>query len=341
MKRRDWLVLAGSGLLGGCGVSSGNGSRRWTDDGLDQMDILMRRSGCKGWAAWEDGRLRKSWRTHESGGILSITKALAGLACARAAGEGWLGANERVADTISEWRGDGGKEAVTVRMLLQMTAGLEAGSGVLYRRSIADKGRVAVGLRQIDPPGARFRYGAACWEVLAELLHRKAVARGETLERFLHRAVMRPIGLHGKDWRSDRKGRFYLSTGVELRVTDLGRLGRTLGELLSGKDAAGIAAGDFRAMTRTSSANPIFGGGLWWNRHAGRGRAIEVEDVLDPPRDRSFWRGACLSNRQPSSMVALIGSAGQRVFVWPDEGRVIARLGYTSSWKDAPLMAMA
>lgn len=151
---------------------------------------------------------------------------------------------------------------------------------------------------------------------------------------------MRPIGLHSRDWRSDGQGRFYLSTGAELNVTDLGRLGRTLVELLSGNDAAGIRAGDFRAMTLTSSANPMFGGGLWWNRNAGRGRPVEIEDVLDPPRDRSFWRSACLSNRQPASMVALIGSAGQRVFIWPDEQKVVARLGFSGSWKDLPLMAV-
>jgi len=110
--------------------------------------------------------------------------------------------------------------------------------------------------------------------------------------------------------------------------------------LLSGRDVAGIAAGDFRVMTKSSSANPIFGGGLWYNRNAGSGRPVEIEDVLDPPKDAGFWRSACLSNRQPSSMVALIGSVGQRVFIWPDEGKLVARLGFSGSWKDLPLMAV-
>lgn len=304
------------------------------------MDQVMRRDGCRGWGAWENGSLRESWRTHESGGILSITKSIAGLACARAVGEGWLRVDEKVAATISEWQGEGGKEAITVAMLLQMTAGLEDGARALYRRDISDKGKVALGLKLVDTPGVQFRYGPACWEVLAELLQRKSVARGETLERFLQRGVMRPIGLQSRDWRSDGKGRFFLSTGAELSVTDLGRLGRTLVELLSGRDAAGIRAGDFRMVTRTSSANPIFGGGLWRNRNAGRGRPVELEDVLDSPRPASFWKAACLSNRQPSSMVALIGSAGQRVFIWPQEGKVLVRLGFSGSWKDLPLMAV-
>ncbi|MFC7336493.1 serine hydrolase [Haloferula chungangensis] len=344
MKRREWMRVFGGGAamgLSGCGTSSSGGSgRKWTSEALSSIDTVIQRNGCRGWGAWEQGSLKESWRTQESGGILSITKVLAALACAKAAGEGWLSADEKVALTISEWQGDGDKEAVTVQMLLQMTAGLEGGAKALYRGNISDKGKVAVGLRLVDSPGAQFRYGPACWEVLAELLQRKTVARGETLEKFLHRGVMRPIGLHSRDWRSDGKGRFFLSTGAELSVTDLGRLGRTLLDLLSGRDTAGFFARDFKTMTRSSSANPIFGGGLWRNRNAGRGRPVEIEDVLDPPKDASFWRNACLSNRQPASMVSLVGSAGQRIFIWPDEGRVVARLGFSRSWKDLPLMAV-
>ncbi|MGB1128850.1 MAG: serine hydrolase domain-containing protein [Haloferula sp.] len=336
MKRREWFLLAGGGMLGGCVSPGGGGVRDWDGDLMNQADSIARASGGRAWAAWEGGRLRKSWRTHERGPALSITKSLACLACAKAAGEGWLRADERVADTIKEWAGAGAKGGITVRMLLQMTAGLKEGAGELYRRSIPDKGKVAIQLPLLDAPGTRFRYGPVCWEVLAELLHRKAVARGETLERFLHRAVMRPIRLNSPDWRSDNRGRFYLSTGTELTVTDLGRLGRTLGDLLSGRDAAGISAGAFQAMARPSRANPMFGGGVWRNRRGGR--EIEVEDELDPPKGPGFWRGACLSRQQPSGMVSLVGSSGQRVFIWPQEGRVIARLGYSRNWKDGALL---
>lgn len=312
------------------------GAPQWDRDLLESADRVARARGGRAWGAWEGGRLRKSWRTHERGPALSITKSLACLACARAAGEGWLRADERVSDTISEWKGQGAKQVITVRMLLQMTAGLKEGASELYRRSIADKGKVAVALPLLDAPGSRFRYGPVCWEVLAELLHRKCVASGETLERFLHRSVMKPMRLSSPDWRSDQRGRFYLSTGTELTVTDLGRLGRTLGELLSGRDAAGISAGAFQAMARPSRANPMFGGGLWRNRRGGR--EIEIEDELDPPKGPDFWKGACLSRHQPASLVALVGSSGQRVFVWPTEGRVIARLGYSRNWEDGPLL---
>lgn len=334
MDRRHWFKVSLAGMLGGCGVAPGG---PWASGDLDGLAVRLGRHGARGYGVWENGALRESWRTHERGPVLSITKALAGLACAKAMGEGWLRPEERVADTIHEWRGDAGREVVTVSMLLQMTAGLDGGAGSLYRREVADKGAVAVAVPQVSPPGTMFHYGPACWEVLAEVMQRKLSARGATLEGFLHRAVMRPFGLSSPEWRSDLKGRFYLSTGAELSVTDLGRLGRSLAALASGQDAGGIAAIDFRRATQPSRVNPMFGGGVWWNRNAGGGREVEVEEALDPPKGREFWGRACFSNRQPKTLLGLVGSAGQRVFVWPESGRVVARLGSADGWEDRVL----
>ncbi|GAA5481746.1 serine hydrolase domain-containing protein [Haloferula sargassicola] len=340
VNRRDWLMLAGGGLLGGCVPFGGGGNlRKWDHETLERADAIARSRGCRGWGAWENGSLRKSWRTHESGPVMSITKTLAMLSCVKAADEGWLSADEKVADTITEWRDVEGKQDITIQMLLQMTAGLDEGVAALYRGRPKDKGATAVGLPLRDLPGSRFRYGPVCWELLGEVLRRKCAARGTTTERHIYGSVMRPIGLTGgAEWKSDLTDHFYLSTGAEMTVTGLGRLGRTLVDLLSGKNSAGLSAGRFKEMTRTSRANPMFGGGLWRNRAASR--AVEIEDVLDPPRDPTFWAGACLSGSQPSSMVALIGSSGQRVFIWPEAGRVVARLGYSGSWQDRPFLAV-
>lgn len=308
---------------------------------MDRADALARRNGGKGWAAWSGGRRVAAWNPGAEGPALSITKVLAALAAATGAGEGWLSAGEKVAATIPEWGGDARRSRVTVLMLLQQTAGLEAGVAALYRNP-ADKGRSAIALRAVDEPGSVFRYGPACWEVLAELMHRKLAARGESLEGFLHRAVMSPLGLGSPKWRSDGKGRFFFSTGAELSVAELGKLGRAVAGLLRGESAGGIDAGHFAAMTRPSAVNPMFGGGLWRNVHARKSGAveIEVEDVLDPPRGPAFWRSACLSTKHSTDLVALIGSSGRRVFIWPSQDRVVARLGVAATWEDRPFLEL-
>lgn len=340
--RRDFLKVAGAACLGmtGCGATSGSASLSWTSAGLTRADSEARRHGGRGWAAWSGGRRVAGWNESGEGPALSITKAIAALAAARAAGEGWLDPDEKAADTLTEWRADPLKRRITVGMLLQQTAGLECGVAALYRNP-ADKGRNALALRVVDEPGTFFRYGPACWETLAELLRRKLSARGGDLESFLAARVMRPLGLHSPEWRSDRKGRFYLSTGAELSVMELGALGRAIGSLLRGDDVAGIGAGHFAAMTRVSSANLLFGGGLWRNtRAAGPGAvAVEIEDALDPPARGAFWKRACLSREHPADLVALIGSSGRRVFIWPGEDKVVARLGVGRSWKDGPFLS--
>ena len=325
ISRRGFLGAMASACAG-CASTSGSGAPiHW-----DRVEAMAKQHGCRGWAAWRGGSRVEDWQASYEGPILSITKALAALAVTRAAAEGWLNPGEHVADTIGEWRGDSRKQRITVQMLLQQTAGLEAGVAALYRNP-TDKGRNAIALRAIDEPGSFFRYGPACSEVLAELMQRKLSTRGETLEKFLHRAVMVPVGLGSPDWRSDKKGRFYLSTGAELSVDELGRLGRTIARLLAGENHDGFDAAHFARVTRPSAANPMFGGGLW--RNAGR-REIEVEDALDPPASTGFWQDACFSRRQPSDLVALIGSSGRRVFIWPREQIVIARHGVARSWSD-------
>ncbi len=327
-------------MAAACGGCAGPaGGTAWSSSQLSRADVLARGHGAQGWAAWNGGRRLTGWNTSARGPSLSLTKVLAALAVSKAVGEGWLSDGEKIAATIPEWRSDSRKSRITVTMLLQQTAGLDAGVAALYRNP-TDKGRNAIALRAVDEPGTVFRYGPACWEVLAELLQRKLSRRGETLEKFLHRAVMRPIGLSSPNWRSDKKGRFFLSTGAEMSVEELGRLGRTIAALMRGESTAGFDAATFARVTRPSSVNPMFGGGIWRNANARKSgaMAIEVEDALDPPRSSGFWQNACLSRRHPSDMLALIGSSGRRVFIWPSQDRVVARLGRAPSWQDGPFL---
>jgi CubicO group peptidase (beta-lactamase class C family) len=330
--RRDWLKLSTAGLAGsvcGCGSTPHREPPR-------MLSGIAAGFGGKGWALWEGRSRIAESNLHASGPALSITKTLAGLAVARAVSSGMMRLDEKLVDTFPEWKNDTAKSRITPRMLLQQTSGLDAGSIALYHRPLTDKGRVALSLRVLSAPGSQFRYGASHWEVLAEFLQRKLGK--ETLEHFISRNVMGPIGLHSPKWRADLKGRWFLSTGAELDVNDLGKLGHTLAKLLRCEGSNGFDPTIYSDVTKSSAANPIYGGGLWKNVRATTGHAVEIEDCLDPTRSSSFWSGACLSKGHPADLVALIGSAGQRVFIWPAKDQVFVRLGRSPQWKDAPLL---
>jgi hypothetical protein len=186
-----------------------------------------------------------------------------------------------------------------------------------------------------------FRYGPSHWEVLAEVMRRKLAFKNQSLASYVDQRVMAAIGLNSSNWRSDSLGVPYFSTGTILSITQLGRLGQMLGQLLAGRNAEGFSAEHFSAMARPSAANPMFGGGIWRNSqvHRPNAKALEVEHAIDRPLDPSAWSRSCLSTRQPESMVALIGSGGKRVYIWPAERRRIARLASSTRWSDATFLA--
>lgn len=333
LTRRDWLKMTGAAYLGTFAVESAEAAP--TNSKVAQIAM---RNGAKGWALWDGNSRTEGWNTKERSGVLSIAKMLAGLAVTRAVADGKLALDEPLYLAIPEWKADPAKRKITTRMLLQQTSGLENGGSKLYRGVLADKGRTALALKVVNTPGTYFRYGASHWEVLAEYLQRKL--GGESLEKYLHRSVLRAIGISTPEWRSDEKGRFFLSTGPKFTVEDLGKLGRMLGKLLRGENVDGFKADVFANVTKTSAANPMFGGGLWRNIQAKRpgARSIEVEDSIDPSPDAGFWTGTCLSTRHPTDLVGLVGSSGQRVFIWPSRNRVFARLGKSRSWSDKALL---
>lgn len=342
--RREFLRLIGlaaAGLTGCAGTGGGTGVP-WTRRQLDFVETVAGKNGGRSWAAWDGRRRLAAWNPSDRGPTLSITKSIAALAAARAASDGWLSPNERVAETITEWRGDSLKSRITVRMLLQQVSGLESGVIPLYRNQPHDKGRAVVGLRCVDTPGTVFRYGPGNWETLAEVMRRKLADKNEKLFDFMRRSVMSRIGLNASNWRSDRQGTPYFSTGTELSVDELGRLGFSIGRLLGGKNTHGISAEHFTAMAAPSAVNPMFGGGLWRNSRANRAgaSAIEVERSIDNPMSSGFWNRACLSRSQPTSLVALIGSSGRRVYIWPNEEKQFARLAWSGAkWSDVGFLS--
>ena len=338
MNRRDWLRLAGSFTwagLAGCGsVGSGSGGVSSTLTVSDRTKRMLG-SGGAAFGVWQGMRQLESQKLGERFGSLSLTKSVAALAVMRAIADGWLSADAPLTDVLPEWKGDPAKSRVTVRMLVNQSAGFAPSPGPLYHGMVPDKGRRAIALPLVDAPGTRFRYGPACWEILGEVMHRKLAAHGSSLEAHLRKVTGR-IGLSSPDWRRDGKDRYYLSTGAEFSVRELGKLGRTLGNLASGKNDAGIDAAIFNDLSSPRSANPMFGAGIWWNRNARRAgaMAVEPERVLDGVYDPGFWSRACLSPIAAPGWMALVGSGGKRVYVLPEKDLVIARMGRAYGWND-------
>lgn len=334
MRRRHWLNQAGraglAALLPGCAFSPNIG----------EINVAaVERLGGEGYGIWKNSRWIGGRRADGRMPSLSMTKSLAALVVVRATQEGLIRLDRPLGEILPEWRADEGKRRITVRMLVNQSAGFPSGVATLYRGEIQNKGKAAIALPLVDPPGLQFRYGPASSEILAEVLRRRLRERGSTTEALL-RDVMHQIGISSPDWRRDLEGDFYLSTGAEFSVKDLGKLGRVIAQLASGTDAAGLQSGVFRDLASPRGANPMVSAGIWWNRNAGRKGAfcIEPERNIDDVRPPSFWQRGCLAPDLDPDWLAIVGSGGKRVYILPSRDLVIARLGRSATWNDAAFL---
>src|SRR3546814_7806160 len=91
---------------------------------------------------------------------------------AAAVQDGLLTLDERAADTLTEWRDDPQRAAITIRQLLTMTGG--QASTVGRPLGYLDSARAPL----TAAPGAKFQYGPAPMQIIGEIMRRKLTVAG-------------------------------------------------------------------------------------------------------------------------------------------------------------------
>ncbi len=132
------------------------------------------------------GDAETAWR------IYSGTKAFWNLAALAAADDGLLDLDEPVARTIASWRKDPRKARVTIRQLLDFSAGLAPGFG-LQQNDYGDRDRTALRLPLVAEPGRAFIYGPSALQVFHQILKEKLGEKTPT--EYLERRVLRRLHL--------------------------------------------------------------------------------------------------------------------------------------------------
>ncbi len=268
--------------------------------------------------------------------IASITKNLWGLLALAAVHDRILDLDEKVSDTVREWRTTGGKNAITVRDLLSMVSGLDPGFKELYFRKPVAAPRTAIMLPMRDaPPGSAFQYGPANMEAFGELLKRKLKPRGISPLEYLEKRILAPVGISYDDWKTDRSGNPAMSGGAKMRARDLLRLGMFI--LQHGKwEESQLIGSPLFASIRGTYANPMYGLTFWLNKEAGfsRARELDIEEILEAKERFEDWQGGCISKSAPADMITMLGSGNQRVYVVPSLGLVIVRQGNGRTFLD-------
>ena len=316
-----------------CLISASATAAPVNPDAVRAAAAYSKSQGGTSFLALQNGQVLVEQNANEAHRIFSGTKAFWGLAALAAAEDGLLSLDERVAETIPAWQADSRKARVTIRQLLDFSAGL-APVFYLHNDNPGDRDSIAIKAPLVANPGSAFIYGPSALQVFHAVLKEKL--RGESPTRYLERRVLRRLGLGSQRYLKDRSGNPLLATGWILSAKQWARLGE-----VAMKGGAPIVSSSSMAQSwRGSGPNPAFALGWWNNRQAPGGREVNIESMLIPKWQRQGWGGAVLCRDAPSDLVACIGSGYQRLYVIPSMNLVVVRFGSGRRFSDAQFLRL-
>ncbi|MFZ1221065.1 MAG: serine hydrolase domain-containing protein [Chthoniobacterales bacterium] len=289
--------------------------------------------GGTSFLAIQNGQTVLDQNANEPHKIYSGVKAFWCLAALVAAEDGLLSLDEEVSNTIDAWKNDPRKARITIRQLLDFSAGLEPVNG-LHNNDPGDRDAIAIRASIVASPGGRFIYGPAALQVFHAVLKQKL--NGESPTRYLERRVLRRMGLGSQRYLTDSAGNPLLAAGWLLSARQWAKMG----ELVLRGGAPVVSAGSLAECWRGSGANRAFSLGWWNNKAAPGGREFDIEKMLVPPWHRQSWGGTVLCRAAPAEVVACIGSYYQRLYVIPSMGLVVVRNGSGGRFSDSQFLRL-
>jgi len=286
---------------------------------------------------WHDGQVafERYWRGLGPDQLFtgrSMSKTLAPLMIGAAIQDGHIqNTEERIDKYLPEWASDP-RGAITLKQLLQSTAGLEEPPLVHnpLRKGMrlvlgTDFAEAALSFDSIAEPGTRFAVNNVNFQLLGMIVER---ATGQSFEDYLSAKLWAPLGAGAGELYMDRKDGMP-ATYCCYRATprDWLRLGAALASDGRVGDREVISADWLREMRTGSSANAFYGYSLWLS--------APPDGVRRYSQDSSYG----VSQSEPfdaSDIYFLEGGGFRTLWIVPSKKLAILRLGYASpNWDTA------
>jgi CubicO group peptidase (beta-lactamase class C family) len=254
------------------------------------------------WARWDQARV-------------NVSASLAGLMAAALVADGQLSLDAPLADILPEWRGDRAYAGITTRHLLTMTAGFAPGPSPripTYAKALK--------LRPVYAPGERYAHGPAPMQIFGAVVARVTGVRGVCIQDWVQARLLDPIDLPPRkygQWFMDNDANLDLSRGRMFTVSELARIGTMVLDASRGRGPVKLDPAALAACFEGTQANPGYGM-TWWLLRPG---------LVDPPPplDRLKVDAAHIAQMADVRMAA--SETGQRLYLLPDHGLVIAHEG--------------
>jgi len=257
------------------------------------------------------------------------TRSFMPLLAASLAEDRLMSLDEPVALTLGDWGAHPVKSSISIRALLSGT------SGLAFDRGGARDLAAAIALEPVDNPGARFIDDAAPYLVFAEIARRKleAASRESDPARYLTERTLAPIGCVPMGWTRAPGGAVRFDDGAAVSARGWAQAGELIRRAGVWRARQLADDGALLEAVRGSFAESRAGFGLWL---AAPGR---TRDAL--PVDSDLWR---TRSPAPIDLAMAAGDGGQRLYICPSEGLVVARMARSldarTSWSDAQFLSL-
>jgi len=250
-------------------------------------------------------------------GLASGTKSFVGVAAMAAVEDGLIRLDDKVSESLTEWKDDPLKSPITYRQLLTLTSGLTAGERGAAVRSPGWK--EIVGKPMSGKPGQQFEYGAFHLCAFAEALQRRL--KRETFEEYLTRRVLKPLGIN-LEWRvrcDDKNPQ--VGGGGAMTARDWAKFGEFM-RLEGHSGGKQIVKMEllFECLTGTKQ-NPAYGL-TWWLKET-----VPEDIIRQVPILQRDMGDIVKSDWLPEDLFMAAGAGKQRLYVIPSMKLVAVRQG--------------
>lgn len=276
-------------------------------------------------AIFEDGHqvasaFHNGWDPEKPHGLASGTKSFWGPLVGAAIDDGIVSSfDELAADTITEWKGDPKRAAITLRQLLSLTSGLAPDLGVTIEDiATSDMFTLTVAADSEHDPGAKWAYSDSSHTAIGVVLDRKLAAKGSSLAEYIQTRLLAPLAIASPPWLKDGAEHLLMPSGARLTPTQWAAYGELIRTGGLGPDGARMISAEHLAAcfepTAAPPAGQFYGLGWWLTSY--------TSYAFDLPED----------------MVMAGGSGGQFLFVIPSRNMTIVRFGEGEEFVDGEFL---
>jgi CubicO group peptidase (beta-lactamase class C family) len=254
------------------------------------------------------------------------TMSFVGVLAACAAHDGLFAFDDKVSDTLVEWKDGGDKERITIRQLLGMCSGIE---GINTGNPYPTYRHAVMLAESTAPPGRRFSLGPLPVQCFGELLRRKLAPQNLGVGDYLERRLLAPIGLRVGFWRRDGDNDPLLYSAVFLTAREWAKLGELVRSGGRWKGQQLIRRDLLAACLEPQPGSPAFGLG-WWLLSAdpiGSVALVEASGRSTEKIVRALGELQSPEDALPEDTFVSMGKGKQRCYIVPSHRLVVVRMG--------------